>query len=196
MRFDLNLASQPYEDARAFYWRWGTALALVILITMGLVSFAIHEWLGTRENSSKISQVRQQVTRLETERRDNEAILNRAENRSTRDRSQFVNGLIARKSFSWTQVFSDLEKIIPARVHVLSITPELNEDRQVAIRMRVAGDSRQKTVEELARRLEQSRTFKKAVVVREQINLQSPTGDTVQAEIEAQYVPQLRSRGE
>ncbi len=26
MRLDINLASQPYEDARQFWLRWGTAL--------------------------------------------------------------------------------------------------------------------------------------------------------------------------
>ena len=26
MRLDINLASQPYEDARQFWMRWGTAV--------------------------------------------------------------------------------------------------------------------------------------------------------------------------
>jgi len=191
MRLDMNLASQPYEDARDFYVRWGTALALVTLISIGLVAFAVREWVGNRENATKISAVRQNIAKLETERRDNEAILNRAENRSTRDRSQFVNSLIARKSFSWTQVFSDLEKIMPARVHVLSITPELKEDRQIAIKMRVAGDSGVRALE-LARKLEQSRRFREAQVTGYTSNLQSATGDTVQLEISAVYIPEIR----
>jgi len=37
MRLDLNLASQPYEDARTFYVRWGTALAMVTLISIILL---------------------------------------------------------------------------------------------------------------------------------------------------------------
>ena len=191
MRLDMNLASQPYEDARDFYVRWGTALALVTLISIGLIAFAVHEWVGNRENATKISAVRQNIAKLETERRDNEAILNRAENRSTRDRSQFVNSLIARKSFSWTQVFSDLEKIMPARVHVLSITPELKEDRQIAIKMRVAGDSGVRALE-LVRKLEQSRRFREAQVTEYGTNPQSATGDTVQLGISAVYIPEIR----
>lgn len=191
MRFEINLASHPYQDARSFYLRWGAALAMAVLLTIGLVAFAIHEWKGTRENAGKIAQVRQHITKLETERRENEAILNRPENRGTRDRSQFVNALIVRKGFSWTQVFSDLEKIMPARVHVLSITPELKEDRQIAIKMRVAGDSGEKTIE-LARKMEQSRRFRDTQVVGYTANQQSASGDKVQVEISAVYVPDLR----
>jgi hypothetical protein len=189
MRLDINLASHPYQDARSFYLRWVTALVLVLLFTAGMTAFAIYDWRGTRENARKLAQVRQQITKLEAERQENEAILNRPENRGTRDRSQYVNGLIARKSFSWTQVFSDLEKIMPARVHVLSITPELKEDRQIAIKMRVAGDSDEKTFE-LARKMEQSRRFREIQV----LDYSAPPGqqDRVQVVISALYVPDLR----
>jgi hypothetical protein len=193
MRLDINLASQPYEDARAFYLRWGAALVLVVLVSLALLGLAIHEWLGTRENTSKISEVRQQITKVESERRENEAILNRAENRTTRDRSQFINGLIARKSFSWTQVFSDLEKIMPARVHVLSITPELKEDRQIALKMRVAGDSGENTIE-LVRKMEQSRKFRETQVVGYTAGQQAGSSDKVQVDISAVYLPELKGR--
>jgi hypothetical protein len=190
MRLDLNLASQPYQDARSFYLRWGTALAVVTLLSIALAVFAISEWKGTRDNARKLAEVRRQIGQLDNERRENEAILNRPENRGTRDRSQFVNGLIARKSFSWTQVFSDLEKIMPARVHVLSITPELTEGRQIAIKMRVAGDSGPRTFD-LARRMEESRRFRQPQVLGYTVQVQSATGDNVQAEIGAVYVPDL-----
>ena len=39
MRLDINLASQPYEDARQFWMRWGTAVGAVALLTLVLLSF-------------------------------------------------------------------------------------------------------------------------------------------------------------
>ena len=191
MRLDINLASQPYQDARAFYMRWVTALALVFLVAAALVGFAVYEWRGTRENASRLAQVRKQIENLETERQENEAILNRPENRGTRDRSQFVNGLIVRKSFSWTQVFSDLERIMPARVHVLSITPELKPDRQIAIKMQVAGDSGEKAIE-LATKMERSRRFRETQVTGYRANPQATGGDKVLVDISALYVPDLK----
>lgn len=191
MRLDINLASQPYQDARAFYLRWVTALVVVFLIAAALVSLAIYEWRGTRENTSRLVLVRNQIEKLDTERQENEAILNRPENRGTRDRSQFVNGLIVRKSFSWTQVFSDLEKIMPARVHVVSITPELKPDRQIAIRMQVAGDSGEKAIE-LASKMERSRRFRQPQVTNYTVGpANQASGDAVRVEITALYVPDL-----
>ena len=192
MRLDINLASQPYQDARAFYMRWVTALLLVFLVAAALVGLAVYEWRGTRENASRLAQVRKQIEKLETERQENEAILNRPENRGTRDRSQFVNGLIVRKSFSWTQVFSDLEKIMPARVHVISIQPELKEDRQIAIKMQVAGDSGEKAFE-LVSKMERSRRFRQTQVTNyDAPNQTSAGGDKVRVEISALYVPDVK----
>src|SRR5262245_20319253 len=188
MRLDINLASHPYQDARSFYLRWVTALLLIFVITVGVLGYAVFEWRGTRDNARRLAQVRQQIAKLDAERQENEAILNRPENRGTRDRSLYVNGLIARKSFSWTQVFSDLEKIMPARVHVVSITPELKEDRQIAIKMRVAGDSGEKAIE-LVSKMERSRRFRETQVTGYNAPLQSAGGDNVQMEITALYVP-------
>jgi hypothetical protein len=157
----------------------------VAVLTLALLGFAAYQWHSTRESANKSSELRREITRLERERGENQTILNRPENRSTRERSQFINGLIVRKSFSWTQVFADLEKAMPARVHLLSITPELKEGRQIEIKMRIAGDSREKALD-LARRLEQSRRFRDAQVTDERTN---PEGGKVEMQISAFYVP-------
>ena len=115
--------------------------------------------------------------------------LNRPENRTTRDDSQFLNQLIERKAFSWTKVLESLERVMPPRVHVVSISPELDEDNQLALRMVVAGDSRDRAIE-LARRMEESRRFAQTAILRA-AHADSQTGDTEQVEIAAIYVPEL-----
>jgi hypothetical protein len=85
-------------------------------------------------------------------------------NRSTRDQSQFVNGLIQRKAFSWTRVFEDLELVMPPNLHVVSLRPELNEQNQMELEMRVAGDNRSAAVE-LVHRMEGSKHFQGAQLV-------------------------------
>jgi len=61
--------------------------------------------------------------------------------------------LIERKSFSWTRVLEDLEKVMPARVHLVGIHPELDDDNQLLLKLAVAGDSHDRALE-LARRME------------------------------------------
>ena len=117
-----------------------------------------------------------------------EAFLNKPENRTTRDESQFLNQLIERKAFSWTRVLENLEKVMPPRVHLVSISPQLDEDNQLSLKMTVAGDSRDRAVE-LARRMEESRRFAQTRITRESL-AQSQTGDNELFDISAFYIPE------
>ena len=119
-----------------------------------------------------------------------EEFLNRPENRTTRDESQVLNELIERKSFSWTRVLEDLEKVMPARVHLISIHPELDEDNQLGLKMYVGGDSRDKAIE-LARRMEESHRFTQTHIDTENVEASNSNGgDTVKFNINAIYVPE------
>jgi type IV pilus assembly protein PilN len=188
MRLDINLASQPYEDARQFWLRWGTALAVASILTLMLMVSTITGWYNARRDHQQIAELRTQIAQRDQKRREAEEFLSRAENRTTRDQSQFINQLIERKSFSWTRVLEDLEKVMPTRVHLVSIHPELDDDNQLAIKMVVAGDSPERAIE-LARRMEDSRRFTRTHIGQESSRV-STTGDAVQLNIDAIYVPE------
>ena len=188
MRLDINLASQPYEDAAQFWTRWGTAVGALGLLTLLLLSLDATNWIDARRDRSAMSQARALIAKCDDKRANAERILNLPENRTTRDKSQFLNELIERKTFSWTRVLENLESVMPPRVHVVSISPHLDEDNQLALKMTVAGDSRDRAIE-LARRMEVSRRFAQTSVIHE-AHIDSQTGDTEQFEIAAIYVPE------
>lgn len=189
MRLDINLASQPYEDARQFWMRWGTAVVAVGLLTLVLVTMTVTGWINARRDHIAIAQKKDLIASRDRTRTNAEAFLNRPENRTTRDTSQFLNELIERKAFSWTRVLENLEKVMPARVHVVAINPELNEDNELGLKMTVAGESRDRAIE-LARRMEESGRFSDTNITGEHY-IQSPTGgDTEQFEIVALYIPE------
>jgi type IV pilus assembly protein PilN len=187
MRLDINLASQPYEDARQFWLRWGTALGVAVILTLALMTITVTGWFNARRDHATIAHYRAEIAQRDMKRQQAEEFLNRPENRSTRDQSQFLNQLIERKSLSWTQVLEDLEKVMPARVHLISIHPELNEDNQLALKMVVGGDSRDKALE-LARRMEESGHFAQTYIATE-TSAAVGSGDTVQFNINGVYVP-------
>jgi hypothetical protein len=188
MRLDINLASQPYEDARQFWMRWGTAVGAVGLLTLALLVLDITGWVSARRDRIAIRQKRDLIVERDRIRSQAEAFLNRPENRTTRDQSQYLNQLIERKSFSWTKVLENLEKVMPPRVHLVAITPKLDEDNQLLLTMTVAGDSRDRAIE-LARRMEESRRFAQTNIIHE-ARMESQTGDTEQFEIAAIYIPE------
>lgn len=192
MRLDLNLATQPYENARDFFVRWAALLAAALVLTSVLVWLAAGGVLHARDVTQKIREQRAEIERLKQEEKQAEAVLNRPQNAEIRRRSALLNELIAAKAFSWTQVFTDLEKIMPTRIHVVSIRPELNVDNEhyvLQIRMTVAGDSREKALE-LLRKMEDSPHFEQPQLDSETGKPEQPGGE-MQFQISAIYLPQL-----
>ena len=70
----------------------------------------------------------------------------------------------------------------------MSISPELDEDNQLGLKMTVGGDSRDRAIE-LARRMEDSRRFAQTNITSER-STQSTNGDTEQFDIVAIYIPE------
>jgi len=186
MRLDINLATRPYEDAREFWARWGLGVGLLGLLTLVLLGLAVRGWTQAGRDRQNIAQLQDQIAERDRERATAQAFLDMSVNRSTRDQSQFLNGLIQRKAFSWTRVFEDLERVMPANLHVVSLRPELNEQNQMQLDMKVAGDTRGAAVE-LVHRMEGSRQFQGAQLVSEQQN--GETGSGVIASVVAIYIP-------
>jgi type IV pilus assembly protein PilN len=188
MRLDINLASQPYEDARQFWMRWGTAVGAVGLLTLVLVTMTIMGWVNARRDHAAIAQTQVKIAERDQKRAEAERILNLPANRTTRDESQFLNDLIDRKAFSWTRVLENLEKVMPARVHLVTISPGLDDDNQLLLKMTVAGEARDRALE-LARRMEDSHRFLQTNIIAEHF-AQSTTGDNYQFEMTAIYIPE------
>jgi type IV pilus assembly protein PilN len=188
MRLDINLATRPYEDARQFWLRWGTGLAALGILTLALLAVTASGWYDARLDRKKIADLKAQNAERDREKTSAEAVLGQPQNRAIRDKSQYLNFLIARKAFSWTKAFEDLEKVMPARLHLMSIKPELNEDNQLAIKMVVGGDSSEHGIE-LLRRMETSTRFKQAAITQQVQETGQPNGDTMKVEITALYAP-------
>ena len=195
MRIDINLATQPYQDARRFWVRWGFALAGLSIFTLLLIYITVMGFLGARTDRNLIKQREQQIAERDEEKAKAERVLNQPENRSTRDRSQFLNDLFQRKSFSWTRVFEDLERVMPARLHVVSIQPALAADNQLAIKLVVAGDSSDRALE-LVRRMESSQRFQQTLIEQWRNERSQSPGDNVQFDISAVYVPEVGAKTE
>ena len=188
MRVDINLASQPYEDRRKFWLRWGSPLLILGLLTLWLLYSVISGLIVAYKDTALIRAREAQIASRDQEKAGAEALLNLPQNRNTRDRSQFLNDLFQRKAFSWTRVFEDMEQVMPARLHVVSIHPEMGDGNQLEIKLQVAGESRERALE-LVRRMEASKRFQQTHIADEHL-LQGQGGDNVQFEITAQYVPE------
>jgi len=191
MRIDINLATQPYEDSQRFWTYWGTGLGLLGLTTLLLLFLAVTRFINASHERKEISDMQAVIARFDVEKATAEAVLNQPQNRVTRDRSRFLNELFARKSFSWTLLFEDLERVMPAHLHVKSINPDLSKDNNIEIKMVVGGDNSDQA-RDLVRKMEGSRRFKLTRIDSEKTNDKnegSEGADRIEFDISALYVP-------
>jgi type IV pilus assembly protein PilN len=190
MRVDINLATRRYEDSGPLWVRWGGAVAALGLFTLILLYSALSGWAAARKDHGLIEQRQQQIAARDQQKAKAEEILNLPANRGTRDRAEFLNDLFLRKAFSWTKVFEDLERVMPPRLHVVSIHPDKADDNQLKIKLVVAGESRDRALE-LVRKMESSQRFQQTQIEQESTQPGQTPGDNVQFDISALYVPDL-----
>jgi Tfp pilus assembly protein PilN len=186
MRLGINLATHPYEDPRQFWTRWGLGIGVLALLTLVLLGWTVHSWVDAGRDRHYIAELQDKIAKRDQEKSEAQAFLDMASNRNTRDQSQFLNGLIGRKAFSWTRVFEDLEQVMPPNLHVVSLRPEFNEQSEMQLDMRVVGDNRLAAVE-LVHRMEGSKHFQSAQLVQETGS--SETGPGVTATVISTYIP-------
>jgi type IV pilus assembly protein PilN len=191
MRININLASNPYEAAREYARRMSMLLAALVLITAILLGYILHQRGETRDVDRQIAQAKQEITALDREKAQAQAILNQPQNREVADQSAFLNSLFARKALSWTRVFTEMEKMMPPAIHVVSMKPEFNRDNQLVLHVVVATSSRDKAVE-LVKRMEKSPHFHAPQVEAENAlgeGAAGATGGNIQFDIAAAYIP-------
>jgi Tfp pilus assembly protein PilN len=189
MRININLASQKYEDAREFYLRWGSAVALVLLLSIGIALVTWYTYRSSASDRKRINELREKISRLDEERRTAEAILNRPENQDVRDQTRFWNDVIDKKSFSWTQLLSDLEKVMPGRAYVESVQPNITQDRRLQLRLMVAGEKHE-ALEELMSKMSRGERFRDNQLVTESVRAPAAGAPPVwEFEIVTYYVP-------
>ncbi|HYL85902.1 MAG TPA: hypothetical protein VE263_16865 [Candidatus Angelobacter sp.] len=124
MRVRLNLATKPLESHRRFLAGAGlTALvAAAVCVALSWHIYAIRK--ANADAIARTAKTRQERARYESQRADLERFFSQKDIASLHDRAAFLNAIIDARSFDWTRMFMDLERILPAGVHVISIEPK------------------------------------------------------------------------
>jgi hypothetical protein len=182
-----NLSTRPFYNDRLIH---------ALLIALAIVALAL-----TAYNASRIVSLRggQGEAGLRAERAEARAVeMNRAavtirgalkpkDLEATAVDAREVNDIIAGRTFSWTDLFNQLEKTLPDDVRILSITPRVERDGRMLIAMVVVARQAE-DVDAFVSRLEATKTFARLLSHQETVN-QEGLLETV---LEGQY---LRSPG-
>jgi len=121
----LNLATKPAGGYRAFFaLACAATLTLLVLTAWLVVGFLRIE--GTPEQLlGRQRDLLAEQSRLDTLAAAASRQLRSDSTGETLERTAFLNGLLVRKSVSWTRTFLDLEVVLPPNVRMLTIKPEV-----------------------------------------------------------------------
>jgi type IV pilus assembly protein PilN len=124
MKVRLNLATQASETHRRFLAGAGfTALfAGLAFLALGWHVYSVRKM--DAEVRARTQKSTEEMARLETQRRDLDAFFHRKDISELHDRADFINTILDARSFNWTLMFMDLERILPGGVRVISIEPK------------------------------------------------------------------------
>lgn len=192
MRLNINLASQKYEDVRAFVSRAGAATAGMALFTVVLAFLGWFNYSSSINSSARIRQLQQRISALQEERAKASTVENLPENRDVTQQKNYWNRQIARRTFSWTQLFNDLQRILPGRVYVISVAPELTKDNRLKLKLALGGE-KSEDLNALVKKMEDSHKFQGTELKSEQVQKDSRPGAPPlhKFEIETFYTPGL-----
>src|SRR6266436_8669778 len=158
MKVRLNLATNPLQTHRKFLALTGVigALAAIVFLALGWHVYSVRK--SEESLRARAARVRQEMAGQMRQRQDLENFFAEERNARLHDRSVFLNSLIEEQSLNWTQMFMDLEKILPTGVRLVSIDPA-HEKGQVQVRLSVGAISDEAKLK-FFRALENSPAFK------------------------------------
>lgn len=163
MRVNINLASEPFRRDRPLIAGSIAVGALLVGLLGVLIFLALSERARAAEARTAIARTQQQLDALARERSRLEGTLRQQQNADVLNRSVFLNELLARKGVSWTRIFSDLEKVMPPNVRVMTVRPQINPNNELLLDM-VVGSQSNDSIVNLVMQLESSSVFGRTTV--------------------------------
>jgi type IV pilus assembly protein PilN len=124
MKVRLNLATKALETHRRFLAGSGVTAVIAGLVFLGLGWHVYSARKVNAEQRARTESMRQEMAKLEAQRKDLERYFGQKDIAELHDRAAFINNILDARSFNWTLMFMDLERILPGGVRVISIEPK------------------------------------------------------------------------
>ena len=181
----LNLATKPLETHRKFL----AGAGLIAVIAIGaLIPLSWHVY-RVRQSDEQMREAAEKTRRelllYQQQRSQLEQFFSRRENAQLSERAAFLNSILDARSFNWTQMFMDLEKIMPTGVRVMSIDP-VQKNGRIEVKLNVGAVNDEAKLKFL-RSLEESKVFTHVELISDHAPAQTTGIDRVILELNVTY---------
>ena len=163
-------------------------MAALLLLAVFLGMRARFSYVNARQSGKHRAELQAKIKEYEQKKAKAESVLNLPENHDVREQSSFWNDLFEQKSFSWTELFTDLEKIMPGRAFVVSVSPSPTVDHRLKLKMTIAGE-KVDDANELIKKMEKSERFRFPVLKVQNIMNVGKGPPLIQFGIDTYYTP-------
>ncbi len=174
MKVRLNLATKPLETHRRFLAGAGLTAVIASLIFLGLGWHVYSARKLDAQQRARTQSMRLEMAKLEAQRKDLENFFGQKDKAELHDRAAFINTILDARSFNWTLMFMDLERILPGGVRVISIEPKQVGGR-VEVKLTVGAISDEAELK-FEHALEESKEFTEVQI--QNVHAPSSTGNT------------------
>ena len=175
-QFDLNLSTRPFKPYRAA--NLGLLVLLLLLVAVSVLQFSSYQQYSALAAASRSveAQARAESDRLNQNLQSLNSKMTSSKAAAKLSEVDLLNQLLLRKSFSWTQVFADLERVTPENVRLVSLHPFIDAAGKIGLNMNIRGRSLTDATEFL-RTLEDSKKFTDTALAVEEKKDALPTGE-------------------
>jgi type IV pilus assembly protein PilN len=185
MRIQLNLATNALQTHRRFLVGSGVLALAGVITFLGLGWHVYSVRRADAELRAQTADTRQKLAASELERNELERFFTAPENSRLHERAAFLNSIIDARSFNWTLMFMDLERVLPGGVRILSVEPAQVKGR-ILVKLRV-GASGEEAKLKFLRALETSKEFSNVQLVSVKEATSSDQGDRETLDLDVVY---------
>ncbi len=131
----LNLASQPYRDYRAVYAVVVVMSLLIAVLMLNNVDTYYRYKTETKTTRNTIENLQMQADQEKARATAADTQLRSFNLTALSNETHFINGRLAERAFSWSELLDRLEDVLPRDVRINNIAPSFQTSDYVHLEM-------------------------------------------------------------
>ncbi|MBN2408306.1 MAG: hypothetical protein JXE07_01095 [Candidatus Aminicenantes bacterium] len=133
---NVNLATRPLRNSRLFFLLGGGAGLVFLITSLAAVIVFFQFSLKKSAAGTALQEVEASMRKAETNQK---RVANRVKEAADKDQDVIdtINGIILKKSLSWTDFLSQLEECLPESSYILSLSIPQVDSARIQLRIRV-----------------------------------------------------------
>ena len=122
----LNLATRPYRDVAPMLSAVVVLAVITALLMINNAQAAYRYLVNTKETRAEITRVQAEAAKQEEAAAKLEESISKIDVKTLNLETRYINGQIADRAFSWSELLDRLEAVTPRNVRLVDVNPTVD----------------------------------------------------------------------